>query len=397
MNAEDNLMLFYPERMQGETAYHHPFWDEIRNAAVKVKTDFDEDLVIASLTRKCDELYDGDQWRLAGRTSSLKKVAKSGYTALMADHVIPKDAVARPASLSYSQIKTMLGCPMKWFLQYQTDLKAPNTLSIPTGNTMIGTFCHRIVQELFSDPDQQWTPDAAANRANELYGSLIISMASELLLDGNELENMRYKASIVNAVKKLVGTISHYGLAVEKSEENLEGNLDGIPFTGIADLLLRDGEGNSFILDLKWTSTSRYKKEEFEEGSALQLATYTWLLRSANPDSNIHSGYFMLAQGEMLSDSDLLNEESLSAEISLEEVWDIGVKTWNQRLAILNSGRMKAGGVHEQMIRVEEGFDDKKVREHLKKEMQSQGLLYQRPQCIFCDFSSLCGMAGGVK
>ena len=64
----------------------------------------------------------------------------------------------------------------------------------------------------------------------------------------------------------------------ERSEERLEGNLDGIPFTGYADLLLRDKEGNPFILDMKWSGSSRYRKEEVEQGDALQLATYSWLL-----------------------------------------------------------------------------------------------------------------------
>ena len=85
-------------------------------------------------------------------------------------------------------------------------------------------------------------------------------MASELLLEGNELDNIRYKRAIVTAVRELVSAIFRLDLTVERSEERLEGSLDGIPFTGYADLLLRDKEGNPFILDMKWSGSSRYRK-----------------------------------------------------------------------------------------------------------------------------------------
>lgn len=394
-HAEKHLLLFYPEQMHGEPVFHHPFWDEIHIAAVKTQPDQQEDAVIACLTRQCEKLHDKGRWQLAGRKASLQKVARGGQTTLSASHLIPKDSVALPDHLSYSQMNTMIGCPMKWVLQYHAGLRVQDSLSVPTDNAMIGTFCHRIIQELYAEPVRQWTPNDAEAKASDLYDSLIGSMASEFLVDGNEMDNRRQKTAIVKAVRQLVEAITQLGLVVEKSEEKLEGNMGGIPVVGYADLLLRDKKANPFILDMKWSGSSRYKKKEIEEGAALQLATYAWMLQSAEPKASVHGGYFMLAQGELLSDSALLKKEALDSEFSLPQIWGMGSRSWNQHFLALKGGRLQANGVNEQLLQAAQELDEDEVQQNLKSECAGQGLLYQRPPCRFCDFSILCGKDEG--
>ena len=396
-NAEDHFLMFYPGKKYGEEIYHHPFWDEIRNGAIKARSNMPEDEITACLLREHKDIQDKDRWRLAGRSLTLQKVKSKPPKTIAAFYEIPKDTITMPTSLSYSRMSTMIACPMKWVLQYHAGLSIPETQVFPSGNQMIGTFCHRIVQELYSEPVQQLTPEEAEKNAGELYDSLVGSMASELLLEGNELDSIRYKRAIVTAVRELVSAILSLDLTVERSEERLEGSLDGIPFTGYADLLLRDRGGNSFILDMKWSGSSRHRKEEVEEGDALQLATYSWLLKSANPESMVNSAYFMLAQGELLSDSDLLQDEALGSKYTREEIWERGVKSWNQCVADLKNGRVEAGGVKVRLAGESEGIKEDKVKENLKSQCAARGMLYQGPLCGFCDFSVLCGMKGTVS
>ncbi|MCK4268597.1 MAG: PD-(D/E)XK nuclease family protein, partial [Actinomycetia bacterium] len=273
-------------------------------------------------------------------------------------------------------------------------LRMGDTSSVPTGNQMIGSLCHRIIEKLYEEPVKQWTPDEAEARALELYDSLVVSMASELLLDGAELENKRTRAAIGHAVKALVGRIVNLGLVVEKSEEDLKGELDGIRFTGPADLLLRDSQGNPFILDLKWSGSSSYRKGEIKDGLALQLATYAWMMKGADSDSWAHGGYFMLAQGELLSDSSLC-DDALDSKCSLEEIWEKATRSWNQQFKTLKNGRLDAGGMREFLLRKEEGLSNNKARAIMQDECDDQGLLYQQPSCKFCDFCVLCGIGGG--
>ncbi len=392
--AEDNLLLFYPGQINGEVVYHHPFWDEIHNAAVKARPDGDEDAVIACLTREEKALYKEDLWRLAGRETLLRKVVKLEQAPLETTYAIPSDAVSQPASLSYSQMSTMLSCPMRWALQYNARLRVADTLSVPTGNQMIGSLCHRVIEKLYEEPDRQWTPDEAKAKALELYDLLVPSMASELLLDGKELENTRTRAAIGQAVWRLVEVIGRLRLVVEKTEEKLVGDMGGVPFSGFADLLLRDRKGHPFILDLKWSGSSSYKKNEINEGLALQLATYAWMMQRDASDSWAHGGYFMLAQGELLSDSNHLGDEALDSKCSLEETWEKGTRSWKQHFSAVKGGRLDANGLREIALQEEEKFSDRKVRTMLKSECEENGLLYQRPSCVFCDFQILCGIGG---
>jgi len=403
--ACDSLIFVTPERIHGDAVFHHPFWDEVRYAAAKSG---DEDEVAADLTRYCDRLQIDGQWQLAGRSMQLSPVVRSTraasaqtastQTEATAVHEIPKQVVSPPNRLSYSQMSSMIGCPMKWALSYHANLRVPAPMAVPTGNQMIGSFAHRIIEELYAEPVKQWQADAAAAKALELYDQLAPSMASELLLDGRELDNQRYRDSVAQAVRLLVEAIAQGGLTVIKAEQKLEGELESsgenIPFIGYADLMLKDNQGKLFVLDLKWSWSSNYRKKEIEEGSALQLATYAWLLRGENRGDWAEGGYFMLAQGELLSDSPIFGLDALTAERSAQEIWQLGSKTWKQRLLELQGGRLQASGVAERELEAS-GLSRDKVQMQMKEECDLEGLLYQRPPCGFCDFSTLCGLAGG--
>jgi ATP-dependent helicase/nuclease subunit B len=391
--ARDHFLVFYPQNKNGEAAYHHPFWDEIRTAAFKANSSVKGIDIDTFLIRECHDINNKGSWKLAGRTITLKEIEPKPIKKAVPAHLIPGKVIGLPASTSYSQMSTMIGCPLKWVLEYHAGLDLPDTQAIPSGNVMIGLFCHRIVHELYKRPVRQWNPEAAAVRAGALYDSLVGSMASELLLEGKELENRRYRQSIIGAVRELVSNISKLGLVVESSEERLEGELRGIPFTGFADLILRDKKGNPFVLDLKWSGSSRYKKQEVEDGDALQLAAYAWLLKAADPKASVGTGYFMLAQGELLSDSGLLKDNALESEHTLEAIWEMGVKSWDESIAALKGGRVDVPGVAMQIKVNSEGVLEKKIMEGLKSECAANGMLYQKPLCGFCDFTVLCGLS----
>ena len=393
--AGESLIFVSPERIRGEAVFHHPFWDEVRYAAAKSA---DEEEVASALTRYCDRLQQNGQWSVAGRSMGLSKVEPVSQISPTGVHKIPQQAVAVPARLSYSQMSAMIGCPMKWALHYHANLRVPAPMAVPSGNQMIGSFAHRIIEALYAEPVQQWDAEAAAKRAVELYDQFLPSMASELLLDGHELDNQRYREAVAQAVRSLVEGIERGGLTVMKAEQKLEGELGSngasIPFIGYADLMLKDKNGKLFVLDLKWSWSSNYRKKEVEEGSALQLATYAWLLRDQNHNEWAEGGYFMLAQGELLSDSPLFGLDALTAERDAQEIWKLGSKTWKQRLLELQGGRMKATGMLEHELEIS-GLSREKASAQMKAQCDQENLLYQRPPCGFCDFGALCGLAGG--
>jgi CRISPR/Cas system-associated exonuclease Cas4 (RecB family) len=362
--------MFYSKRKDGRELFPHPFWDEISNV-----------LDSSNLLRRCGDLCADVCWKLAERTATLQKVQKASPALVREAYEIPPN-LAAPQNLSYSQMSTLMGCPLKWAFQYHSGLRTSDTLALPTGNRMIGNLCHRIVQEIYNAPDRQIAPKDAADEAGRLYDELLPSMASELALEGKELENKRTRRTVVHAVRQLAESIERLGLSVEKSEEKLESSTNGVPFVGYADLLLRTGAGEAFVLDMKWAGSGKYKKEELKDGRALQLASYAWLLKSIEPGAEkpVHAGYFMLAQGELLSDSPLLGEDALLSRRSLDETWVSASEGWSGEIKKLNDGVAEARGIMEDRNGVPANADDS---------------VYVAPPCAFCDFSVLCGRSGG--
>jgi RecB family exonuclease len=394
--ARERLMLFFPRQKDGSEQAHHPFWDEISSVADIEKT---------GIIRKCADLCKGGVWKLAGRSAVLvPAAAPESESPVTQTYSVASGLIKPPKSLSYSQMSTYIGCPMNWTLTYHADLKGMDALTLPTGSRMIGTLCHRIVYEIYTAIPAVSAAEAT-RKAACLYDELLPSMASELLLEGRELERRRLKAAIVHAVEDLTGKIISLGLAVEKSEEKLDSILKTsggeIPFTGYADLVLKTSTGDAFILDMKWTTRSKYRKEEVENGDALQLAAYAWLLKSTGSgkhEGNVHTGYYMLAQRELLSDSPLLGKEALPSRRSLDEIWNSGKRAWEKDFENLSSGIIEAKGVKEKFLAAENNLKEEELRERLNGEAAEQGLLYIRPPCGFCDFKIICAVdkAGAV-
>lgn len=394
LKAKKHFIGISISELEGEEAYHHPYWDAILCAATEVENLKNEDFAKACLMRRCKEFINID-WKFAGRTNSLQKVSKVITKPIAPSYTVPSSLINNPSRLSYSQMNTLIGCPFKWVLEHHVQLRLPESHTIPTGNQMIGTLCHKIIEELYKSK-KQIEADVAVKEAEKLYDSFIPSMASELLLDGNAIERKRYKESIIYAVKQLVTTINKYKLCVEKNEAILEGQIENIPFIGYADMLLIDEVGNKYILDLKWSSSSKYRKQEIEEGRALQLASYASMLKAIDSSKQVNTGYFMLAQAQLISNSPSLTDDVLKSDYTLEEVWEMGVACMKEVCTQLNEGLIEVRGIIEKLEALDSDKKEDKIKEEFAKKYRVKGMLYQSPPCNFCDFSMICGLNGGM-
>ncbi|MCC6460901.1 MAG: PD-(D/E)XK nuclease family protein, partial [Saprospiraceae bacterium] len=72
----------------------------------------------------------------------------------------------------------------------------------------------------------------------------------------------------------------------------------GLPVRGKADLVLRRGESEWAIVDLKW-SGARRRREMIRNGEDLQLILYAKLLPP--PENWAHTAYFILEDGKMIA------------------------------------------------------------------------------------------------
>lgn len=399
--ARDAVLLFAPERLRGEEVWPNPLWDDVRIAAKKLRPDTTDKHVRNIISRRCSSLAADGVWSLATRTLPLTGVRPVPLPGGKTEFAVPMNTVERPQRLSYSAMSDMIGCPMKWTLQSHARLVRPAAQELPDLRTMIGNLSHRIVKRLYSDTEREWTPDSAAAEVARLFDELLPVMASELLLAGSEVALHRYRSTVVAAIRTLVQEIDRLGLVVEASEQEIETEYEGLRFKGYIDLVCRDERGERFVIDLKWASSETYYGDLVEEGRALQLASYAWLLKARDVNdggetdagSNFSDGaYFLLAKGELLGASEKLGQDALDSTIPPEEIWQRGRRSWEARYHELQRGITTATGVEENLIGDKEGMELKAVRNKLKESASAAELLYVQPPCRFCHFSTLCGV-----
>gem|GEM_PF-740858 len=399
--AAGRLIMVLPQRLRGEETAPHPWLDELAASMASMPERG------SVPTRHAEELFSTAEFAFAGRRAELVAVTPRERRRGNGRYPISPHAIDHPHSLSYTSMDDLLGCPMRWALSRHARIAPSQTAEIPSGNTMLGTFCHRIVEQIYGDAGGRIAPEDAERRAAALFDDGVEAMASELLLPGREIEHRRARSMIAIAVRRLAEALERTGLTVEATEEFLEVPLNGGTLNGAtlrdatlrgpADLIARDRTGRPFVIDLKWSGSSRYRREEIERGEALQLAVYTWMIRrrdaaDAAGSTGAGSAYFMLVQGELLSASPLLMAEALESELTEQEVFERVLRGCEERVSQMNDGLLEATGVTKALRLEEEGIKEEKLAERLRSEHRERGVLYRTPPCPFCDYGRLCGL-----
>ena len=342
--ARKNIIFFVPLMMNGEEAFPHPFKDELGIP--------DEEII------KQEKLTDSEgKWNLAGRSLALEKqplfepAIRTGIEA---------NAIRPTYRLSYSQMKTLISCPFQWFLQNYLDLKAPPAMNVPTGPQMLGTLAHKVIEEIY-EGKETLTVEEAVRDAETKFDQLLPSMAAELMPDARSVERKRIRTTLVDAVKVLVEEINRRNLFVRGNEKKLQGTFDGLDFIGYSDIYLEDADGNKFVIDMKWSTSSHYKKL-IDDNKALQLATYSWLLDS--DDLDVRCAYFLFPRKQLVS----------AAGTDWTELWNNARKAWEQRFSEIHSGELARGIEEESDLR------------------NSTSALPLTAECAFCDYAAICAI-----
>jgi ATP-dependent helicase/nuclease subunit B len=172
---------------------------------------------------------------------------------------------------------------------------------IPSGNRLLGTFAHAILEDLLLGPEKldlaNATPADAADHAGRAFDARVGREAAPLVARGAEVQRHRAREVVCEAARALFALLQDGGWRVRGVEEELRGKLDGVDLGGYADLVLEKG-GNPAVLDLK-LARQRYFREKLQDGEALQVALYADMARRNGvlPPA----GYFMIGQGELLT------------------------------------------------------------------------------------------------
>lgn len=342
--AAEELIVFIPQALDGEAVYPHSILDEPE--IVKIKSVDINDLVNS----------DG-KWSLGSRNKYLTPTEK--FTPVITNCIAP-NSITPTRRLSYSQLNTLLGCPLQWFLQDYLALQMPPAMNLPSGAQMLGTLSHKVVEMLYCGKEKISAEEARQN-AGEIFDKLLPAMAAELLLNEHNVERMRFRKTLIEAVSSLVQEINSRNLLVKECEKQLGGSFEGIDFIGYCDLYLEDSAGIPFVIDMKW-STSSYYEKNLKENKALQLATYSWLLSPGEMD--IQCAYYLFPKQQFIH----------NAAADWKNLWSNARQCWHERMEMLHSGKLEKGIADE-------------------KDLKDSSLaLPLTAGCKFCNFAALCNI-----
>ena len=310
-----------------------------------------------------------------------------------------------PTALSYSQAENLLGCRQKWTYRTGLGIRPASVASVPSGNQMIGTLVHTVVEELVNTgQEQERSGPPSAEQIAQMLERLVPQLASELLLPGREVELTTMRETAVRSLVEFFGRLAEAGLVITSVESRFEepltlhlqrGDLE-VPFLGYRDVLAEDAAGRPTVIDLKWTSAAKKYPELFDAGEALQLASYAWSLH----DDSADVGYFLLKQGEFVSANPALDPHGRPT-LDIAAAWSTTTSGITEALDAIGEGTVTAQS--GQILRdAGQGLgtprpDAKKTYAAAQEEARAGGGIVVDARCDFCDFSLLCGLRGDAS
>ena len=341
-----------------------------------------------------ESLYDGAMWRLANRQSQLVPVQERKTEIPPSSFELGPRADLAPERLSFTQLSKLIGCSLAWVLDKKVRLRVSKADDVPTGNRMIGTFVHKVVEELHHDLAQVRQAVPTEAQMNAKIDELLPRMASELLLPGQQSRLKHLRTVVRESVLKFFATLSKAGIVIQAMEQDFEKPLavdvDGesvdIPVGGKADVVGIDADGRRVVVDLKWSNKDKYRLDEVRDGEAVQLALYQWALNDENPSSDAPTAYYLLKQGAFAS-ADAAFGNPLVAAQSSEQLWERTVRAVSFTVSEVVNGRVAAGPRRDSEL----AAAGEPAGELLA---ETEGRLYGKPLCKFCNFATLCGLKG---
>lgn len=365
LNASKSLMLVQPRVVAGEAAPHHGAFDELRAV-------LDKDSV-SKVVRQSFSLFHGESTIVGGAKVACGNQPRLPLPRPLREWNLPADLVTPRESESFSSMEALLGCSLNWTLRYRGRIWESSIQSMIAGEQLIGVLAHAVIRCLVEE-STEWTPSAASRRASEMLEVMIPTQAAPLLLPGNGANLRMAKQAIPDGIEQLIRTLAESKLSISACEAPYQKELDGITIVGTVDLLLSDDSGNPVVLDVKWTRSAGRYRTRIKEGTALQLATYGWLVSSGSREDFAPAGFYLIRQKQLFSTEDRCFPQRAQVEATrnLHATWELAQE---QRLTIMSNltqGRVVAVGV-------------------LPPSEEPVDVLVEAP-CSYCAHRLLCGV-----
>lgn len=394
-----NLLIIQTSQQDGERTEGNPLLEALVAAQTSELGPDGQDpgiaeRIAARTVAPAEAIVNGS-WTLGGRSARLEPVPVREAVSPPSSFELGPRPDYLPQCLSFSQLSNLIGCSLAWVLDKKVHLRVADADSVPTGNRMIGTFTHKVVEELHQELAETHQAVPTAEQVAAKIDELLPRLASEFLLPGRR-SGLQYLHSVVGAsVLKFFKSLSAAGIVIQDMEKEFDKELqlevDGtavpIPVKGSADVVGIDSEGRRVVVDLKWSNKDKYRLAEVRDGKAVQLALYQWAFTDDDggvPDSP--AAYYMLKQGTFASTAEAFGTPVQSSQTP-DELWRKTTRAAEFSIAEVLNGRIAASQLVDNELAAAEDVS----REELADQDER---LYGKPPCTFCSFSRLCGLKG---
>ncbi|HJD97379.1 PD-(D/E)XK nuclease family protein [Mailhella massiliensis] len=295
-----------------------------------------------------------------------------------------------PKNISPSVLESLLACPAAWYFREVLGLDAEHTALSPEA-VACGNLAHEIMEGLLREmpgTEDQRTPE-------ELRGHILVRIAERVQDRAARLALPEYEVLRGNMADRLKRSFLTFrarlkkeGLIFLDSERTYRAELGGTTCTGRYDLMLgrKGSDVPCVVADMKWSRRKVYK-EQIEEGRAVQLAAYGYLLahgRRVLPGKNDEKGLAPPAPVRLENAWFFLLPEARihASETPLEEHWQRVASEWDTLCADLEAGRLR-------LIRKEASAAQEEPSGG--KTSDSENI------CTWCAYKRLCGRTSAKK
>ena len=279
---------------------------------------------------------------------------------------------------SATSLATLLGCPLRYVLEYQARLRPRRELGLIAGNRLLGIVAHDVLAEHLAAHPVAAGESALDADLRERFANAFATVATLLRVPGMDRERAEVEALTTRAAKALRGSLQAGGFEVVAVEREYQmAQAEQLTLQGRADLVIRRrGPGGGLaIIDLKW-SGGRHYRSLLEQRRALQLAHYATVAGAAEAQSAPPpTAYFVITTGELFTVHRGLLPGAIVVPGPTEgELW---AELWphaQTRRAAVGTGS------------VDVGIPDTAWREGLAE-------VPLPAPCRFCDYGLFCGVA----
>ena len=276
--ASQRVLLVAPRSSTpGEPLHPHPLWSE---------------LVARMPGDRRQRLVDPLERRQPGALPSVPAAALQQAEGRPRLHVVP-GSVPRRTLESPSSMATLVGCPLRWTVQYAGKVPGRAQFSMRVRPLEMGTLAHEVLAHVLP---RATDPERAHRLALEAFDAIGPRRVAALFQPALATECGALRASIAASARALVLWMSSRDLAVESVEDERTRDHEGQPIRGRLDLVV-SGPGGRVVLDHKLGGRTK-RADELATGAAVQLATYAFVAeRDGKPP---HVGYFIVRDQRLL-------------------------------------------------------------------------------------------------